>query len=389
MCGAAAFGLAWRAEYPAAWYAPAHARRALAKSTWIEFLDAADVRARMRAEFDFEGPPRRALGRTWWRLDEDSVLPFESHELDRHESAALRDLRDGDLVVARHSRAQAYGTSLALAEFTWFNHMGLVAIEDGRVVIYESWATLSRLGPSQDFASRFQGGARRTPLVEFLREYEELSFLRLTDAERGGAWAEAARNSLERGIRFDPHHDPNNAELDCSEYVLALAQEIGLALDPPRVASTPNPAVRALQQSLGFHDREYVVPDAFFSLPAAQGVTRLSRHPSLERSFVAREAARLLQGLVGQSGQASDLLAFDRWRLLRLRRNARSFLDWADAYFAAHPGPDLALLHSKLRQMLPIFFRGSPSRGSELPRLDVSLPPWHGSGNTEGPPAIQ
>jgi hypothetical protein len=324
-----------------------------------------------------------ALGDRWWRLDGTPRGPFESSSLGKSDSPALDGLRSGDLVLARHARAQGFGTSLALQDFTWFNHMGVVALEADRVQVYESWATVSKFGSSPDFAGRFQGGVRRTPLVEFLRAYEELAFLRLTDAATGERLVLAARDSLQSGIRFDPYHDPERPELDCSEYVLHLAQLAGLQLDPPRVAATSNASARAVQESLGFHRRPYVVPGGFYDLPGARQVAWLSRHPSAAQALAAREAARLLHAQLGAGGSVGDLVAFDRWRMLRLRDNVSSFLAWTDAYFACHPSLDPGVMQGVLERMLPIFMRGAPRGGVRTPPLVHSATPWHGSGHEE------
>ena len=210
------------------------------------------------------------------------------------------------------------------------------------------------------------GGVQRVPFGEFLERYETTEIVRLEffdgSPDFGERLAQAARDSLADDIRYDPHHDPEDPAMSCSEYVAhliehELASEI--ALREHRV--TTNPSMQSLLGSLGFRTDGYVVPESFAELENAEPIAIFSHHPTRGAYLANLHAYRALHSHFesepeGESSIAS-YLGIHPLRLVRYRRNVIDFFEAARAYVEAHPHASQETLRRELQAMVELFFR--------------------------------
>ena len=338
----------------------------LEENAFLERIDEHELARDLEALLGVEVEPQRVRAGRYWRVDLE-LGPLAPLDLDRPRSAALEGLRSCDLLLAKNAKAQSLGTTLSLEAFTFYDHVGLLELdENGRPWVYESWPRISLkpLGPV--FAGRFGGEVARIPLSDFVRRYETVECIRLGGMDEGESAAvlRRARAAREHRIEYDPFHDADDPRLSCSELLVHLLGEAvrdGGALTPAAVSR--HRSVRRLLTALGFRTDPYLVPDSFAALPGATSVGTLSRH----RDRAGLASVAVAYELLHAHFLASDAdvgigsyVAFDRWQLVRYREATRSFLDLA-AGLAAALGPwdqrSEARLRSDLTRTLPLFFR--------------------------------
>jgi len=352
------------ATFPASLVVPSDALDELARRpTTVEALDEREVARGVRAVVGDAAPPLPLASRRVHRVDRAPVgrgfLPREARGAD---SVWTRDLATGDLLLAKTPGARSLGSSLALAEATYYDHVGVAVVEGGRVRVYESWPELVLVGPSPSFAARFRGGARRGPLSAFLARYEVVEVVRVLGEGRRAELGRAARASLDEGIVFDPYHDPDRPELSCSEYALHLLERAGwepaAAADGPELcAPTANASVGRVMRALGFGSRGYLAPDAFARVPGARRVALFSRHATRAETFALRDAHLHLWRRLGDGGRVADLLAPHPWRLMRYRANVRRFLEQVKGVFRRRPDAGAEERRRVVAALEPVFFR--------------------------------
>lgn len=262
----------------------------------------------------------------YWRLeDAEPRGPFAPDRVELEVSG----LSAGDLVLVKNPKAQSLATTLTFARFTYFDHLGVLIERDGAFFVCDSWPSFHPLGKSDDFASRFRGGVRATELGRFLAHYETLEVVRLADAQRNAALARAAEASLAEAIEFDPHHDPHDPRLSCSEYVRGLLERAGYAELPPPRAVTPRSDYRALLQLLGFPSDAFDVPEDLAALPGTRTVALVSRFATRARLEAHRAAFARLHARFQAGAKLSELLCVDRLRFLAYPPNVALFLQAA------------------------------------------------------------
>jgi len=316
----------------------------------------AGIERQLRERLGYEGGPVELIGEDFHRLDRGPRDAFDAAEATSTASRWTADLRPGDLVLAKNIRAQSLGSCLALAEFTYHDHVGVLVHDEGRWQVCESWATFHGVGPSADFASRFRGKVDIVSLERFMRRYEVLEVIRWPDAERNERVARAAVRSVSRDISFDPHHDPEDPAMNCTEFVTHLLTEGGgysFALEP--VPVNDNPSVRRVLCSLGFHLDPYAVPDGFARFPGARRVAWYARHASPSQAEALRRAWRLLHARFGRDALVGDYLDVDPVRLMAFGENTLAFLEWTKGYFAEHPTEDADQIDRVLEVLFEVF----------------------------------
>jgi hypothetical protein len=265
----------------------------------------------------------------YWRIDGDAPRgPFAPEEAE-HEVSGLAA---GDLVLVKNPKAQALATTLTFARFTYYDHLGVLIERDGAFFVCDSWPSFHPFGKSDDFAARFRGGARATEFGRFLAHYETLAVVRLPDERRNAALARAAEASLAEGIEYDPHHDPRDPRLSCSEYVRLLLERAGYVELPPPRAVTPRTDYRVLLQLLGFPSDAFDVPEDLAALPGARTLALLSRHGTHARLAAERGAFARLHARFQAGAPLSELLVVDRLRFLAYPPRVALFLRAAVAH---------------------------------------------------------
>lgn len=280
----------------------------------------------------------------YWRIDGDEPRgPFGPERAGQE----LSGLAAGDLVLVKNPKAQALATTLTFARFTYYDHLGVLIERDGQLFVCDSWPSFHPFGQSDTFAARFRGGVRASELARFLAHYETLEVVRLPDAERNAALALAAEASLGQGLEYDPHHDPRDPRLSCSEYVRLLLERAGYDELPPPRSVTPRSDYRALLQLLGFPSDAFDVPEDLAALPGARTVALVSRHATRARLAAHRGAFARLHARFLAGARLDELLVVDRLRFLGYPPRVALFLraavacestaaldDWESSLFA-------------------------------------------------------
>lgn len=355
LAGSLGLALACRA-FPVGMYVPDRVLDALEHAAYDEDADLGAVASELGARGVRAPAPPPGERAGWFRLDRAPVAgPFAARDLARP-GAATDGLAAGDLVLVKNPKAQSLASTLCFAEPTFYDHLAILVEVRGRWQVVDSWPAFSVLGCAEDFAARFVDGVRATPLARFAAHYETLLVARIgTDAQRADL-ARAALAALDEDIAYDPHHDPDDPRLSCSELVLELFARAGL----PRPAH-PRPVadagdLKAVMAELGFPTTGFFVPEQFLTLPGATPVAWLSRHPTVAGARAVEVAFDLLAARLRREGRIADLLAIDRFHFLRTRRNVARFLAWAEA-LAEHEGwTDRARLEQELGALEPRFF---------------------------------
>jgi hypothetical protein len=344
--------------FPVGLYVPDTVLGTLAAESAFAPLDEAEL---ARALAERAGGPlelRATDPERLFRLDlSPPTGPFAPTELTQAAGSAADGLRAGDLVLVKHPRAQSLATTLTFGEFTFYDHMGVLVERDERFLVCDSWPRFRPFLCARDFADRFRGGVRASTLGAFLAHYETALLLRLPEPEQAERLAAAALASLSEGIEYDPHHDPSDPRLSCSEYKLHLFERAGIRgpTEPRAVASDAE--LRRVLAALGFPTTGFVVPDQFRALPGMREVAWFSRHATRPAALAQEVAFALLHARFARGAPLVDFLAIDRFHFLAYRPSVAAFLRWAPAWAERRGLLDPRALADELEPLLPLFFR--------------------------------
>ncbi len=349
--------------FPISLFVPDETLATLEHSEYVEKLDQDELETLLAQHFGLLAATRSQDDKGVHRLDSmPESGPHRNEELNSAFHPATRGLRSGDLLLAKNSKPQSLGQTLTFEDFTYYSHMAILAREGGRYYAYESWPRLHLMAAADQFAERFRGGVQRVPFADFLERYETIEVLRLSrdsfGADIGERLSDAAKDSLQENIRYDPHHDPNDPAMSCSEYVSYLIEDkLGRSLTLRRRTVTQNPSMQSLLSSLGFRTDAYVVPESYSELPDTETVALYS-HQATHASYLGKRYAyqALHEHFVSNSSIAS-YLGIHPLKLVKYRRNVKDYLRWAVAYSEAHAGEDPDSIRRDLRAMVELFFR--------------------------------
>jgi hypothetical protein len=354
-----ALALAACRAFPVGMYVPDSVLDALETSGFEEHVDEHELARELASRAgERVRPAAEAPGTRYWRLDVEPVRgPHAPAAFEAADGEASDGLEPGDLVLAKNGRPQSLGTTLSVHEFTFYDHAGVLVERGGRFYVCDSWPRFHPLVKAEDFAGHFRGGVRATPLARFLAHYETLLFVRLGDPERNARLARAALASLELAAEYDPHHDPEDPRLSCSEYVEALLERAGYAPPAEARALTADAEMLGILAALGFPAGGFLVPDQLAALPGVRQVGWISRHGSRAGARAIEAAFALLHARFLGGTRVGDFLRVDRFRFLRYRRNVARFLAWAEGWAEARGVEERAELERDLGELLPLFFR--------------------------------
>ena len=318
----------------------------------------AEIAAGMADRLGHVGERVPLLAEEYHRVDRSGVGPFLPPEVDDPSSPAVAGLASGDVILAKNSKAQSLASTLVLVEFTFYDHLGLLAIEDGGVFVYESWPKVDLFCRAPDFVSRYRGRVRRLPLSEFLERYETVELVRFPDPDRNLAALAAARESVTRDIEYDPYHDPNGPELSCSEYLeMLLVEGGGYAWRFPRRAVGRNLAIDRTSRMIGFRTPDYIVPDVFMDFPGTRPVGVISVHSSSSEVLAIHEAFAVLHARDRPDAPAGNHFTVHPWHFLVYRDETLAFLEWSKAYFRDHPSSDPRAIRGVVEEIYEICIR--------------------------------
>ena len=359
-------GLTGCRAFPISLFVPGETLNVLETSEFVERLDGAELDRALARRFGVSpapaggSPPAPGGVRRVDLLPEPG--PFAPEALNEGDHPALWDLESGDLLLAKNRKPQSLGQTLSFTDFTYYGHMAVLAREEGRLVVYESWPRLALLRTAEVFADRFEGGVQRVPFGRFLERYETIEVVRLEPLDGrhdlGARLALAARESLDEGIRYDPHHAPDDPALSCSEYVAYLIRDkLGAELELRTRTITENPSMRALLASLGFRTDGYIVPESFSELDQASPIALFTQHPNRAAYLGNLYAYRALHAHFEAGESISSYLGVHPLRLVRFRSNVSDFLEATQSYVEAHPHVSSETLERELQAMIELFFR--------------------------------
>jgi len=359
-------GLTGCRAFPISLFVPRETLNVLETSDFVERLDDAELDHALARHFGLSPSLEDVaphLSRDLYRVDLlPEIGPLSPQALNEDNHPALWDLEPGDLLLAKNRKPQSLGQTLSFTDFTYYGHMGVLAREDGELVVYESWPRLVMLRTADVFADRFQGGVQKVPFGQFLERYETIEVVRLVLLDGrddvGASLARAARETLDEDIRYDPHHDPDDPAMSCSEYVAYLIRDkLEAELQLRARAITKNPSMQALLGSLGFRTDGYIVPESFAELDQAFSVAVFTHHATRAAYLGNLYAYRALHTHFEAGASISSYLGIHPLRLVRFRRNVVDFLAAAQSYVEAHPYVSLETLERELQAMTELFFR--------------------------------
>ena len=353
--------------FPISLLVPNETLDALETSEYVENLDPDEMDSLMAERFglDTSAAPKKPRG--VHRLDfTPESGPHRAEKLNSAYHPATAGLHSGDLLLAKNGRPQSLGQTLTFKKFTYYTHMGILAREGGRFYVFESWPRLHLLAATDNFAARFRGGVQKVSFNEFLERYETIEVVRLPQrifgADIGERLVAAAKESLDENIRYDPHHDPDDPAMSCSEYVSYLLEDkLGYTLALSRRQVTENTSMRRLLSSLGFRTDAYVVPEAYRELPHAQAIALLSHQPSRAAHLGKFYAYQALHEHFVANSSISSYLGIHPLRLVRYRTNVENFVNRAILYAETQGSENPEKLRRDLRAMVKLFFRRKDS----------------------------
>lgn len=214
-------------SFPIGLYVPASVLDALEHSSYVEDLDEGELAVELARRAGVALHPSETSARAYYRLDTPAVLgPLAPDALDAAHPATA-DLVAGDILLVKNPRAQSLATTLSFDEFTYYNHLGVLIEREGLFFVCDCWPSFHPLVKARDFADRFRGGVRAQPLGAFVAHYESVLFARLTDPAARARLARETERALEEELEYDPHHDPTDPRLSCSEFVALLLSAPG------------------------------------------------------------------------------------------------------------------------------------------------------------------
>ena len=232
-------------------------------------------------------------------------------------------VQDGLVVLIEQPEPASLFLSLAAQRHAPFVHAGLIALEPGGPVVYESFGVFSPWGSGPP-TIRMGGGVRRVTLRSFLRRPGIIAAYAPPPGTEAQAVVRYARTQHSLRTAFDGRFDPDDAgAFYCVEFV-ARALEAGGAQPLPRVPLTRNASMRVVLDWLQVSPAGLLLAGDLAS--PARRVWLLSRHyrpAQIDRYFA------LQNELHARFTPEQKLGALFQWRGfgLRWRPRVRHYLE--------------------------------------------------------------
>ncbi len=284
-----------------------------------------------------EAAERQSFGHDVAAGTAPSPRSVERRELDARELP----LGHGQIIVSEVGGPMSLFYSLFAVDYAPWVHAGIVAIEDGKAVVYEANGNFFPI-PGLPPTTTISGAVRRVGVERFLRGNQVVGLYALplpADAERLVAYA---REQHRLGTPFDPYFDSDDAAaLYCTELVARGLAAAGVASVPATALHEQNPSLAVARDWLRL--RSHGVYLAGRLVEAGVEVGRWS--PELSRSQIEAyfAAKRELHRRFDDSARLGHVF---RWtgRAMRLREPVQRFIDDALALAVAEGivGSDVA-----------------------------------------------
>jgi hypothetical protein len=235
----------------------------------------------------------------------------------------FRKVQSGQLIVSDAGAPDSLLLSLLGEEYSPFGHAGIVSIEDGKVYVYEGYATIRPFiaGPPTDAMS---GRIRRVTIESYVKRQRVTAIYDPPASVDKAAVAAFARARHLDGTQFDPYFDwRDHTRLYCTEFA-ALALQAGGMPMPALVRLRDNPS---LAIALGW--LKITAPQIVTATSLTLGAERVAL---LSLSYDADEigayfaAKRELHRRFTADQKLGNLFSWS-WRGLKLRPQIAAFLE--------------------------------------------------------------
>jgi hypothetical protein len=169
-------------------------------------------------------------------------------------------VRTGQIVVSEQGSPNSLFLSLLVAENYRYVHTGIIVIENGIPVVYESNGHMQPSLFNRPLSSRVVGGMRRLELGTFLTRNRFVAIYDPPAGADGDRIGGFARDSLAAGLRFDAYFDRTDpSTVYCSEFT-ALALAAGGVAPPQASPMNPNASVALVLDWLEIATADIITP---------------------------------------------------------------------------------------------------------------------------------
>lgn len=260
------------------------------------------------------------------------------------QDAAIRygglTLRSGQIIVADSYNAKSVLMTLSLRDFTTFTHSGVLAIENGRPVVYETYADTRfwHKGPPTD---AMKGTAQRSTLAQYVEGFGHVEIYDPPERLDRRALVRFARESYRNGVPYDPYFSPGRRSYYCSELV-AYALEAGGG-SPSRTKGHGNESLARVRRWLGITADAFYSPDVLIENSNYRGA--ITRFGSRTTYRAYRAAKREIHRRFTEDQKLGNVFYLAGLRP-KLREPIRAFIDRAIADF---PRKDDSLSTAEIR----------------------------------------
>lgn len=262
----------------------------------------------------------------------------------------LSELRDGDLVLCARDDPVSAIQRLTTVEPTYFLHSGTIQIIESRAggkprreaIVWHSTGEFDFLKLSPHMLGKVRGRVQSTPLDEFVRNYDALAIMRLSDPARNSRMVEACIRLHDEEVEFDPYFDcDDHSRLCCTEFTAAVIERGGYEFSIQPAPRTSNRVMSDFLMAWNVTADGVLMAGQFESLPGAQTIAVISRYGRMETYLAFRDAARLLHERVAAGeAQPRDLTNLDREKLVHFSPRMQLFMRGVEGLAIASPTLD-------------------------------------------------
>jgi len=253
------------------------------------------------------------------------------------------ELRPGDVIMGARTDPTSALMRLAMDEYSYYTHSGIVDVRDGEVVVSHASGRFRLFRRSPHLLGKVVGTVAAIDLEDFIREYHDVRVVRLPDPVKNRRLVAIARACEAKELPFDPFFDTLDPfRLHCSEYTLRATRAAGYGGPVDLARRTPNHSMANLLRRLGVETDYFVNVDRFAAIPGATVVAEISRFDRPETATALVEAFRVMHERVcgDPDMHVRDLVGCSPERLMHFTPPAEVYLRGAIGLAEASPTRD-------------------------------------------------
>ena len=278
------------------------------------------------------------------KMNVPAPAPAAALILDKDAVAQLKeDLLPGDIIIGGKNGPLATLLRLAMDEYSYCTHSGIVDIRDGELVVSHAAGVFKMLKNSPRLLGKVEGKVVPISLEAFIVQYDEIRIIRLPDPVTNAKLAVLTRVREAEGTPFDAFFDAQDpTSFHCSEYTFRTLREAGYE-HPFKVARrTPNRSLSDMLAKLGITTEYFVNVDSFADVPGTKTVAMLSRYEQPEMGLAIRDAFAVLHEAVTSNPElrVGDLVSCSPEQLLHFSPPAETYLRATIGLTRARPTMD-------------------------------------------------